>query len=602
MLLRNIDYFYVNYQGMVVFAFSHSSIDSTDEVLTAVASGAEASNSGGGDGSLVEKVCNGAKFCTIVNSEMPFKALFPQKRIIALNQILEKRFNFSSEANSSNWVQQNQLFQRHPRLQIIQEQCKKTLHHLKQFLSYVFVSGLHRNPFIMSHVLYLSLVESEECDGIEKSEFGIQIFSTIEKPNIFSWNTMIRFFAGFNPMIALHYYTKMLREKTHPDKYTFPFLLQVGGPSFDPGFVKQVHCHALKFGFVRSLFVQNSVLNAYLIRDSAMDARKMFDEMSEKDVVTWTSLISGLVVQSNYGEALRVFKNLMADESQPQPNVVTTISTMSACGGLGSVELTKCMHALLEKGGWMEVDVSVVNSLIDAYAKCGDLSNAATVFDSIQNVKRDLYSWTAIITAYGMHGRGLDALHMFSQMEQVHRLEPDAVTFVAILSACTHSGLVEQGSRIFESMSRRYRIEPDLRHYGCIVDLMGRAGMIERAYSVVGSMPKEPNLTVLGSLLSSCRLHNELEIGEAVLRKIHLLKERGGAPVLISNMYANSNEWGKVINIRKEMRARMQGKPPGRSWIQIKGAVHEFVARNDVDPQAMELHMVLQSLEKLSRF
>ncbi|XP_057807192.1 putative pentatricopeptide repeat-containing protein At3g28640 [Salvia miltiorrhiza] len=540
---------------------------------------------------------------------MPFKILFLKNRFVILKQIsgssppwfgLCKRFNFSSQADSCSWVQHNQLFQRHPRLQIIEKQCMKTLHHLKQFVAYVFVSGLHRNPFIMGHILYLSLIESKECDRIENSEFGIQIFSRMERPNIFSWNTMIRFFAGFDPAIALHYYTKMLRENMLPDKYTFPFLLQAGGPSLDLGFVKQVHCPALKLGFDQCLFFQNSVLNAYAIRDSSIDARKVFAEMSERDIVTWTSLISGLVAQSSYGEALGVFRNLMAEDCEPQPNVVAIISTMSACGGLGYANLTKCLHTFLEKAGWMETDVSVANSLIDAYAKCGDLSNAARVFNEIQNVKKDLYSWTAVITAYGMHGRGLDALRMFSQMEQLHGLVPDAVTLVAILSACAHSGLLDQGLSIFESMSRKHRIEPDLRHYGCLVDLLGRAGMIERAYSVVESMPMEPNLTVLGSLLSSCRLHNELEFGEAVLRKMEALKERGGAAVLASNMYASKKEWDRVIDIRKEMRERTQGKLPGRSWIQIKDAVHEFVARNDFDPQATELHMLLQSLEKIS--
>lgn len=327
----------------------------------------------------------------------------------------------------------------------------------------------------------------------------------------------------------------------------------------------------------------------------------VFEEMPERDVVTWTSLISGLVSQSNYREALQVFKGLIAGDSQPHPNSITIISTMSACGGLGSMDLTKSSHAFLQKTGWLELDISIANSLIDAYAKCGDLHHVIAVFEGIRNEKKDTYSWTAIISAYGMHGQGQDALKMFSQMEHVNRVLPDAVTFVAILSACAHSGLVEEGLSIFESMSRKYKIQPDRRHYGCIVDLLGRAGMIKRAYGVIESMEMEPNLTILGSLLSSCRLHNELEIAKAVLRKIGLLKERGGAHVLLSNMYAKDNEWSKVIELRKEMRGRMQFKPPGRSWIQIKESVHEFIAGNEVGPQAMELHMVLESLEKLSR-
>ncbi|KAK6127448.1 hypothetical protein DH2020_038797 [Rehmannia glutinosa] len=488
-----------------------------------------------------------------------------------------------------------QMLERHPRLQFLEEQCIKTSHHLEQLLSYVFVSGLHRNPFAMSRLLYLSLIE------LENSEFGVRIFNSIEKPNIFSWNTMIRFFAGFDPVIALRYYMKMLSQEMLPDKYTFPFLLQACGANFDLGLVQQVHCHILKLNFDQSLFVENSLLSAYLLCDSEMNARSVFDEMPEKDIVSWTCLVSGLVSQSNYSKALLVFRDLIADDRQTRPNLVTIISTMSACASLGSTNLTKCLHGYIQKAGWLEHDISIANSLIDAYAKCGDLHYLRKVFDDIQDINRDLYSWTAIISGYAMHGRGMDALNTFSQMEQEHELLPDSVTFVAILSACAHSGLVEEGLSIFESMIEKYRLKPDLRHYGCIVDLLGRAGMVERAYNIVENMPMEPNLAVLGSLLNGCRLHNNLEIGKAVLRKIESLKERGGAPVLLSNIYANENEWSKVIRVREDMRERMQGKPPGRSWIQIKDVVHEFVARNETDALAMELHMVLEGLEKISR-
>ncbi|KAL2246690.1 UNVERIFIED_CONTAM: Pentatricopeptide repeat-containing protein, chloroplastic/mitochondrial [Sesamum indicum] len=479
-----------------------------------------------------------------------------------------KAVNYSLQTNSSNWVHHNQLFQRHQRLQLLEEQCNRTFSNLKQLLSYVFVSGLHRNPFVMSRLLYLSLIELRGSNGTEKLEFGVEIFNQIGQPNLFSWNTMIRFFAVFDPVIALNYYKQMLSREMVPDRYTFPFVLQACGAGLDLGSVKQVHCHIVKLVLDHDLFVQNSLLNAYIICCSDADAWSVFNEMPEKDIVSWTSLISGLVSQCSYCDALYLFKTLLSDDCQPQPNVVTVVSTMSACASLGSMDLTKCFHALLDKAGWLEFDVSVVNSLIDAYAKCGDLCCARKVFEDIENSKRDLYSWTAIISGYTMHGRGRHALNMFTQMELLCRLVPDEVTFVAVLSACAHSGLVEEGLYIFELMSTKYGIQPDLRHYGCIVDILARAGMVYRAYNIVENMPMEPNLAVLGSLLSGCRLHNNLEFGEAVLRKIELLKDRGGgAPVLLSNMYADENQWSKVIHLRKEMRVLVQGKPPGRSWI-----------------------------------
>ncbi|KAL8038307.1 hypothetical protein ABFX02_11G098300 [Erythranthe guttata] len=537
---------------------------------------------------------------------MQSKNPFLQRRFINFKHIC-RTINFSSQPNSSSssfsssWVHHNQLFQRHTRLQLLEETCRRSFNHIKHLLSYVFVSGLHRNPFVMSRLLYLTLIQSEI------PEFGIRIFDQIEKPNTFSWNTMIRFFSARDPITASDYYMKMLSREMVPDKYTFPFLLQACGTISDLGSVKQVHCHVLKLHLADNLFVENSLLTAYLACNSAADARQVFDEMSDRDVVSWTSLISGLVSQSYYTEAIHVLKKMMADEydSRVKPNIVTIISATSACGGLGSMDPTKCMHAFLEKSGWIELDISITNSLIDAYAKSGDLSNARKLFDDIQEStnKRDLYSWTSIILAYAMHGQGQEALNMLSQMEQIYKVAPDAVTFVAALSACAHSGLVEEGLSIFESMTKNYGIAPDLRHYGCIVDLLGRAGLVERAYNIVENMPMEPNLAVLGSLLSGCRVHNELDFGECVLRKIEFLNERGGASVLLSNIYANENRWSDVVRIRKEMRGGvMKGKPPGRSWIQVLDRIHEFVARNGGNnTQGLELHMVLEGLEKISR-
>ncbi|KAK4430419.1 Pentatricopeptide repeat-containing protein [Sesamum alatum] len=187
----------------------------------------------------------------------------------------------------------------------------------------------------MSRLLYLSLIELKGSNGMEKLEFGVQIFNQIGKPNLFSWNTMIRFFAVFDPVIALNYYIQMLSRELVPDKYTFPFVLQACGAGLDLGSVKQLHGHVVKLVLDDDLFVQNSLLNAYIICRSDADAWSVFNEMPEKDIVSWTSLISGLVSQCSYSDALSLFKKLLSDDRQPQPNVVTVVSTMSACGSLG---------------------------------------------------------------------------------------------------------------------------------------------------------------------------------------------------------------------------------------------------------------------------
>ena len=124
--------------------------------------------------------------------------------------------------------------------------------------------------------------------------------------------------------------------------------------------------------------------------------------------------------------------------------------------------------------------------------------------------------------------------------------------------------------------------------------------MLERANHIVETMPIKPNLAILGSLLGACRLHNNMELGEVVLRKIGTLGGRsGGIPVLLSNRYANENKWNEDIQIRKEVREEMQERPPGRSWMQMKHELYEFVAGDKVHPQSKELHTLVEEFAKM---
>ncbi|XP_043699147.1 pentatricopeptide repeat-containing protein At4g21065-like [Telopea speciosissima] len=503
------------------------------------------------------------------------------------------------------WVSQNKLFQKFPRLHSLEEECK-SLGQLKQVLSCIFVSGLHRNSFVMSRVLFSCVFFLDEDTKLKRS-YGAFVFSQVDRPNTFSWNTMIRAFAissdSYDTLIAFQYYVQMLRQGVLPDQYTYPILLQACGSVSDMVLGKQIHCHVVLLGLVHNLFVQNALLHLYLVFGSMAQAWQLFDEMNERDVVSWTTFISGLVTHGFCIESLLVFSRMMDRALDTRPNVATIISVMSACAILGSLDHTRCLHSYLEKAGWIEVEVSVRNALLDAYAKCGSMDCGTQVFHEMHGVQKDLYSWTTMIASLAMHGHGIDAINLFMRMKQEMGIKPDAITFVVVLSACAHAGLVNEGLQFFESMEAEFGIVPEQKHYGCMVDLLGRAGLLQYAYEFVDRLPIEPNLAILGSLLSACRVHNNLVLAEAVLKKIESSCEYGGgAHVLLSNLYANENRWFEVVDVREGMAGKdnhVKGKPPGRSWIQVKGVVHEFVVGGKFHPQAVELYMALDGLSKL---
>lgn len=297
----------------------------------------------------------------------------------------------------------------------------------------------------------------------------------------------------------------------------------------------------------------------------AVPAGRVFDEMQARDVVAWTGMVSGYVDSGMHLQAAEVFKEMIAGEEVARPNVATLVSVASACAGLGSLEHAKGLHGYVEKVG-LRGDLIVTNALMDMYGKCGSIESARALFDFMH--EKDLLSWTTVISGLASHGHGNEAVALFLSMREVGVL-PDSTTFIVVLSACSHAGLVDEGISIFNSMASEYKVTPDIKHYGCMVDLFSRAGLLSRAYELIDSMPFEPNLAILGALLSACSVNNELEIGELVLRKIDsVCSYKGGAGVLLSNIYANQNLWHEVDSIRRKIRnGTIPRKPPGQSSV-----------------------------------
>ncbi|XXG40800.1 hypothetical protein AAC387_Pa01g1430 [Persea americana] len=141
-------------------------------------------------------------------------------------------------------------------------------------------------------------------------------------------------------------------------------------------------------------------------------ARRVFDEMGERDVVSWSSMIGGCVSCKRPVEALVVFQHMKV--ANVKPNSVTLVSLLSACTLLGSLSMGKAIHSYIAVNR-VDLDVPLGTALVVMYAKCGDIEKAFNVFTSM-NVK-NLQSWTVMISAFADHGRPKDAISLFIQME-----------------------------------------------------------------------------------------------------------------------------------------------------------------------------------------
>uniref|UniRef100_A0A0D9WNI7 Pentacotripeptide-repeat region of PRORP domain-containing protein n=1 Tax=Leersia perrieri TaxID=77586 RepID=A0A0D9WNI7_9ORYZ len=337
------------------------------------------------------------------------------------------------------------------------------------------------------------------------------------------------------------------------DALSLSFALKASARCGDAPTTVQIHALVVRLGVAADVRLLTTLVDSYAKCGDLVSARKVFDEMTVRDVATWNALLAGLAQGTEPSLALALFHRL-ADSfrelpSREEPNEVTIVAGLSACAQLGSLQDGLYVHDFAKKCG-LDCNVRVCNSLIDMYSKCGSLARALDVFYSIKQEDRTLVSYNSAIQALSMHGHGGDALRLFDEMPA--SIDPDGVTYLAVLCGCNHAGLVDDGLRVFNSM----RVPPNMKHYGTIVDLLGRASRLTEAYDTVISMPFPADIVLWQTLLGAAKMHGVVELAELAASKLAELGSNvDGDYVLLSNVYASKARWMDVDRIRDAMRS-----------------------------------------------
>ncbi|CAN8252990.1 unnamed protein product [Cochlearia groenlandica] len=496
---------------------------------------------------------------------------------------------------------------------------------LKQAHCYIIITGLNQDNLVVSKFV-------ESCSVANHLLYAYSVFTHQPLPNAYLHNTMIKALSLVDEpdahTIAIAVYRKFWALCSKPDTFTFPFVLKIVVRLSDVWLGKQIHTQTVVFGFDSSVYVVTSLIEMYCSCGGLRDARKVFDEMSVRDlshvsvwnallagygkagemeqvmrlletmpcwvrnVISWTCVISGYAKIGRNSEALEVFRRMLTENVEPDE--VTLLAALSACADIGSLELGERIRSYVDLRGFKRA-VSLNNAIIDMYAKSGDITKALDVFESV--TERNVVTWTTIITGLATHGLGDKALSMFHRMVKAG-VKPNGVTFIAILSACSHVGLVDLGKRLFSSMRQDYKIQPNIEHYGCLIDLLGRAGKLVEAEQVCKSMPFEGNSAIWGSLLASSYIHRDLELGERALNKLIVLEpDNSGNYMLLANLYSDLGRWDESRKTRKLMKGVGVKKIAGESSIVVENRVYKFVSCDLSHCHVEKIHRVLQEID-----
>ncbi|GKU86499.1 hypothetical protein SLEP1_g1015 [Rubroshorea leprosula] len=308
------------------------------------------------------------------------------------------------------------------------------------------------------------------------------VFDRMPQQNdVVSWNSIIAAYsANGQSMGALRLFRAMQKAGLDTNTYTFVAALQA---CEDDSFRKQgmeIHAAILKSNHHFDVFVANALIAMYIRCGKMAEAAAIFDQLDEKDNVSWNSMLTGLVQNGMYTEALQFFHKFQ--DAGRKPDWVLVISIITACGRLGNLLNGKEMHAYTIKHG-LDSDLLVGNTLIDMYSKSCCLSYMAYVFDEMPD--KDFISWTTIIAGYAQNNFGKKASDLFREV-QLRGMEVDAMMIGSILPVCSSLKCMSQVKEIHGHILRRGISDIVLQN--TIIDVYGECGNMDYAVRMFESI------------------------------------------------------------------------------------------------------------------
>lgn len=457
----------------------------------------------------------------------------------------------------------------------------------EQIHALIMKCGFGSHGFVKNTLIHMYA----NCGEVEVAR---RVFDEMSERNVRTWNSM---FAGYtksgNWEEVVKLFHEMLELDIRFDEVTLVSVLTACGRLADLELGEWINRYVEEKGLKGNPTLITSLVDMYAKCGQVDTARRLFDLMDCRDVVAWSAMISGYSQASRCREALDLFHEMQ--KANTDPNEITMVSILSSCAVLGALETGKWVHFFIKKKR-MKLTVTLGTALMDFYAKCGSVESSIEVFGKMP--VKNVLSWTVLIQGLASNGQGKRALEYFYLMLEKN-VEPNDVTFIGVLSACSHAGLVDEGRDLFVSMSRDFGIEPRIEHYGCMVDILGRAGLIEEAFQFIKNMPIQPNAVIWRTLLASCKVHKNVEIGEESLKQLIILEPtHSGDYILLSNIYASVGRWEDALKVRGEMKEKGIKKTPGCSLIELDGVIHEFFAEDNVHSQSEEIYNAIEDMMK----
>lgn len=319
-----------------------------------------------------------------------------------------------------------------------------------------------------------------ECESVVDTE---RLFARLVHRSEHSWTALIMGYIQSGALQnALDVYAKMQNNNGNPSSHTLVAVLKACTMLTDENKGREVHVESARLGLATDLHVGSCLIEMYASCGSLALAREVFDKLLFRNVVSWTSLISGYAEYGQFEEAIAQFEQMgMANVS---PNALTFACVLKACGNISALEKGREIHTDITAKAF-DTDLFVGNSLVAMYAKCGALSEAQEAASKLS--ARDVVTWTALIAGYAEHGPPEEALSCFAQM-QLEDVSPNDVTISCALKACGSIRAADKGRELHRKFVGK-RLSSNLSISNSLVGMYAKCGLMSEAWAVFDQLP-----------------------------------------------------------------------------------------------------------------
>ncbi|KAK3207102.1 hypothetical protein Dsin_021148 [Dipteronia sinensis] len=355
--------------------------------------------------------------------------------------------------------------------------------------------GLLKDPDFRNHLVNL----------YSKCRFFVYARKLVDEspePDLVSWSALISGYAqhGFGRE-AISAFEEMHLLGVKCNEFTFPSVLKACSIKKELKLGMQVHGVVVVTGFEFDEFVANSLVVMYAKCGDFVDARRLFDSIPERSVVSWNSLFSSYVGSDFYKEAVDLFQEMVL--SGIRPNEFSLSSMINACASLGDGGQGSKIHGYLIKLGY-DSDPFSANALVDMYAKVGNLEDAVAVFEEIN--RPDIISWNAVIAGCVLHEHHDLALKLFREMKSSGTY-PNMFTLSSALKACAGMGIKELGRQLHSSLIKM-DVKWDYVVGGGLVDMYAKCDSMDDSRLIFDLIP-EKDLVAWNAVISGYSQNGE---------------------------------------------------------------------------------------------